>query len=286
MTIRVLLAASVALLITLTGYADAEKPLKILFLSKSSGFEHSVIKRENGQPSLVDRVLTALAPKLNAEVVCTKDADMFTPDGLKAYDVIIFYTTGDLTQPSEDGGKPMPPDGQQVLLDWIKAGGGFVGYHSASDSFHSNASGVTPYVEMIGGEFETHGKQFKGRLRVVSPGHPAIASLQDGYELWDEWYINKNINRDAMHVLALLELGKERQRQPDKYNVPDYPIIWCREYGKGRVLYNGLGHREDVWESDAFQKIVVDNILWAAGKGAAMAEPNYHKVVPKEIPAE
>ena len=281
-----ILMMSMALVFACGGYAADQKALKILFLSKSSGFEHSVIKRENGQPSLVDRVLTTLAPKLNAEIVCTKDADMFTPDGLKNFDVIIFYTTGDLTQPSEDGGKPMPPDGQQVLLNWIKAGGGFVGYHSASDSFHSDATGVSPYIEMIGGEFDTHGKQFKGKLRIASPGHPAIASLPDGYELWDEWYVNKNLNKDAMHVLAILELGKERERQPDKYNVPDYPIIWCREYGKGRVLYNGLGHREDVWESEVFQKVVMDNILWAAGKGATMAEPNYQKVVPREIPAK
>jgi hypothetical protein len=39
----------------------AEEPTRILFLSKSSGFEHSAIRWEEGKPSHVDGVLEELA---------------------------------------------------------------------------------------------------------------------------------------------------------------------------------------------------------------------------------
>jgi len=59
-----------------------------------------------------------------------------------------------------------------------------------------------------------------------------------------------------------------------------YPIAWCRELGAGRVLYNAMGHREDVWDHEMFQAWVGDTIEWAAGEGEAAAAPNWGNVVP------
>ena len=265
---------------------QSAKKQRLLFLSKSEGFEHDVIKQKKGKPSTVDKALTALAEKNNWEITCTKDASLVNPEGLKNFDVVIFYTTGDLTKPSKDGGAAMPENGLDALFGWIKGGGGFVGYHSATDTFHGAGGEVHPYIQMIGGEFDTHGQQFKGRLKPVSPGHPAMEGMPADWVVADEWYINKNINTADMHVLTLLELGEERANQPEKYNIPDYPIIWCRGFGDGRVLYNGMGHRDDVWESEDFQKVVTSNILWASGRGELQADPNYEAVVPKTIPGK
>jgi len=279
----VLMTAVFALL--LSGWAQAAQPIRILYVTKSAGFEHSVVKREGDAPAYSERILSDIAKKAGWTILCTKDASLVNAENLKNYDVVVFYTTGDLTTPGTDGTTPMGANGCQEMLDWIKAGGGFVGFHSANDSFHSTGDTVSPYVEMIGGEFQTHGKQFKGTLKVVSPGHPAIADIPDGWSFWDEWYVSKNLNTAQMHVLALLDPGSERKRQ-DVYNVPSYPIIWCRAYGQGRVLYNALGHREDVWDNELFQKTVIDNITWAKGEGKLDADPNYDKVVPKTVDAE
>ncbi len=279
MTSRILLSAMTFALCT-GAWADA--PLRLLYLTKSSGFEHSVVKRDGDQPAHSERIMAEIAERIGATITITKDAGFVNAENLKNYDVVIFYTTGDLTEPGTDGHPPMGPNGLAELLEWIKGGGGFVGYHSANDSFHSKDGVISPYVEMIGGEFKTHGQQFKGTLRVVSPGHPAIANLEDGWSLQDEWYISENLNTKTMHVLALLDPGKERQRQK-MYDMPSYPIIWCSAYGEGRVLYNALGHREDVWENPKFQQLVIDNLLWASGKGDLMADPNYEAVVPKTI---
>lgn len=266
------------MVISSAGYSET---IRVLYLTKSSGFEHSAVKREGGSLSYSERVLTKLCEDNNWKIECTKDASKINPDNLKNYDVVIFYTTGDLTQPGTDGQPPMKPEDAKEFLNWVKNGGGFIGIHSANDSFHSEGDKVSEYVEMLGGEFETHGQQFKGKVVVVDKGHPALGNFPEVWETMEEWYIMKNLNKEKMHVLALLDPGEERNKQK-MYDRPSYPIIWCIEYGKGRVVYNGLGHREDVWDSKEFQELLRAHILWASGQGPTNAEPNYDKVVPKE----
>ena len=281
---RALIVLSFALMLVTGARAYAE-PLHVLYLTKSAGFEHGMVKRDGDAPAHSEQVLSEIVGRMGGEITVTKDASVVNAENLKNYDVVVFYTSGMLTEAGTDGQPPMGPKGLDELLAWIKAGGGFVGYHSANDSFHSSGDTVSPYVEMIGGEFETHGPQFKGTLVKVDDDHPAIASLEDGWSLWDEWYVSKNLNKEDMHVLALLDPGKVR-KHIKLYNRPNYPIIWCRAYGDGRVLYNALGHREDVWDNETFQQIVVENIEWAAGKGPLDADPNYDEVVPTTIEPE
>lgn len=65
-------------------------PLRVLYFSKSSGFEHSVVKRENGEPSYSERILTRLGAEHDLAVTFSKDGSLFTPEYLAAFDVILF----------------------------------------------------------------------------------------------------------------------------------------------------------------------------------------------------
>ncbi|MBI1320154.1 MAG: ThuA domain-containing protein [Candidatus Hydrogenedens sp.] len=252
--------------------------LKVLFLTKSSGFQHSVITRENDAPAYAERIMTDLVEKDGGTVLNTKDASLINAENLKNYDVVVFYTTGDLTQPGTDGTTPMAETGPQELLDWIGAGGGFVGFHCASDTFHGEGDTVTPYIEMIGGEFAGHGPQFFGKVGVKAPEHPCMEDIPGEWKIKDEWYYFKNFNAENNRVLAELDPGEqvakaEGDRHP-AYAQGPYPIAWCRAYGKGRVFYNAMGHREEVWDEEIFQKGIVDALHWAAGEGDADAAPS------------
>ncbi len=264
--------------------AQADGP-RVLFLTKSSGFEHSVIHADDDGSSHAGRHMrTIVEERLNGTINETKDASDITEAGLANYDVVVFYTTGRLDQPGSDGMPPMPEDGLDTLLGWIEAGGGFIGFHSASDTFkHTPDYTESPYIQMLGGQFMAHGRQFEASIHVVDPGHPTMAAFEEGFTHLEEWYRFSHMNRDAIRVLALLEVGEERRRQR-MYDVPDYPLIWCRSYGEGRVYYNALGHREDVWDNDMFHASIADAIRWAAGEGAAQTEPNWDAVVPTEKP--
>ena len=268
--------------------ALAESPLsgaRILFLSKSEAFEHSVIAQKDGNPSHCDTVMKPLLEEKGATYTSTKDASLINADNLGNYDIVIFYTQGDISKPGKDGAPGIGPNGETELLAWIEKGGLFMGYHAASDTFHTPKDGdVSPFLKMAGGEFAGHGAQFRGTVKVVDPSHPAMASIPEEWTIREEWYKFRNLNEKTMRVLALLDPGKEREKQK-MYNVPSYPMIWCSAYGDGRVYFNGIGHREDVWTSDVFKASIIDAAEWLLDKDNAkpkQTKPNYSNVVPKK----
>lgn len=274
-------------LVCALGLHAADGP-RVLFFNKSAGFEHSVIKVENDKPNHVETIIRPLVEKMNGTLVATKDGAAINKDNLKNFDVVVFYTTEDLCN-SETGDKTpgVGPNGMMELLDWVNEGGGLVGYHCASDTWHrarNQFSPESPYLDMLGGEFRGHGAQFEGTLRVVDANHPTMPHIKDGWTVNDEWYLFTEFQHENMHVLALLDPGEERSKQ-EKYALPNYPVIWCSTPGKGRVFYNAMGHREDVWENEIFQHAYVDAIQWASGKGEAAATPNFADVVPAELDA-
>ena len=145
---------------------------KILFFSKSSGFEHSVISWKNGQPSWAEKQLSVIGQKNGWEFTFFKDGSLFSPEYLKGFDAVLFYTTGDLTTEGTDKQPPMSAAGKQALLDYVKNGGAFAGTHAAADTFHTdNESKKGPdryvnhgdkadrYVRLPGAEFIKHGLQ-------------------------------------------------------------------------------------------------------------------------------
>src|ERR1035441_6194257 len=157
-------------------------------------------------------------------------AEKMSPEALKQYDAVIFAnTTGDL---------PLPD--RQAFLDWIKSGKGFVGMHSAADTFH----GFAGYLDMVGAEFKAHAAQLEIQPINQDPECPACAHLGKDWKVFDEIYQMKNFDPAKVHGLLTLD------KKPD-VNDPSpgvYPVAWCKEYGKGRVFYTSLGHREDVWD--------------------------------------
>ena len=64
------------------------------------------------------------------------------------------------------------------------------------------------------------------------------------------------------------------------YHRPNYPMTWARSYGKGRVFYTSMGHREDVWENPKYQGLLIGALAWATGRVDANIEPNIKQVTP------
>lgn len=262
---------------------------KILFFSKSSGFEHSVISYKTGQPSHAEKVLLELGAKNNWVLTLSKDGSLFSPEYLAQFDAVIFYTTGDLTTPGTDGQPPMTAAGKQALLDYVAGGKGFVGTHSASDTFHTNNEskkgpdryvnhGVQAdvYVRMLGGEFIKHGPQQKAKMRCVDPRFPGLEKYADGFELHEEWYSLKDFPADV-HVLLVQET---EGMKGDEYKRPAFPATWARNHEKGRVFYTSMGHREDIWTNPIFQDVLVGGIKWALGDVQADVTPNLQNATP------
>lgn len=265
---------------------------KVLMFTKSSGFEHDMIKRSGGKLSPAEQIVTDLAQKRGIEVTATKDGSVFSQPTLAQYDAFFFYTTGDLTTAGEDKNPPMTPEGKQAFLDLIHRGKGFIGTHSATDTFEPASAHtdphpperLDPYIAMIGAEFVGHGQQQKARVRVADVRFPGMHLLGQGTELTEEWYALRAFPAD-LHVLLVLET---EGMQGNFYQRPPYPNTWARMYGQGRVFYTALGHREDVWSNPAYQAMLVGAMGWAVRDFNAHIPPDLDRVTPQanQIPAE
>jgi len=262
---------------------------RVLMMTRSQGYEHSVIKRgKKGELSLAERIVTELGKKHGFEVNCTKDGREFLPETLGKYDAFLFETTMDLTKEGGDKQPPMPPEGKQALLKAIADGKGFVGCHCASDTFHSpgdrdknqDAEHMDPYIAMLGGEFIVHGSQQKARMHVVDHEFPGTDRLTD-FDLLEEWYALKNFAPDLHVILVQQTEGMQRKGGDWMYNRPDFPATWARMHHKGRVFYTSMGHREDVWGSERFQNLLLGGLSWALGNVQAEVTPNLDKVAPQ-----
>lgn len=240
-----------------SGWA-AEGAKKLLVVTVTKGFRHSSIPT-------AEKVLQKLAGDAKAGFTvdyARNDEELsskMSAEALKQYDGFIFAnTTGVLPLPDKD-----------AFLKMIKGGKAFIGMHSASDTFHGK-SGVDPYIEMLGGEFQGHGAQAGVECLVQDSKHPATKHLGEAYCIeQEEIYLLKNYNTDGkVHELLVLDKHPNKKKQ-----LGHFPIAWCKEYGQGKVFYTSLGHREDVWENPRYQKHILGGIRWALGLEPGDAAP-------------
>jgi type 1 glutamine amidotransferase len=272
--------AAMSVLTYSTAQAE-DAPKKILFFSKSSGYQHDMIAHPPGQMSPAEKILEQLGKKNNLVFTFTKDGSVFTPENIAKYDAFCFYTTGDLTTLGGDKNPPMSPEGKEAFLQAIRDGKGFVGIHSATDTFHSGAQGVDPYIQMIGAEFVTHDGHVPGHLIVEDRNFPGMSDVPDDFGPPEEWYSLKNFSPN-LHVLLAHNTTAMGKKPP--YNRPNYPCTWAQQYGKGRSFYTSMGHREDVWTNPIFQQVLVGGLKWAVGDVQADVTPNIDKVTPEANP--
>jgi type 1 glutamine amidotransferase len=271
--------------------SDAKKP-RILFFTKSSGYEHSVISWKTGQPSYAEKVLLEIGSRQGWDFEFSKDGSKFSKDYLAQFDAVFFYTTGNLLEEGTDKQPPMSAEGKQALFDFVKAGKGFIGTHSASDTFHTNNEALKgpdrylnhgdkadSYVRFLGGEFIKHGAQQVAKNSVTDAKFPGFEKVGPAYAFQEEWYSLKDFAPD-IHVLSVIDAPS---MTGDEYKRPAYPSTWARKEGDGRVWYTAMGHREDVWTNPTFQSILIGGIQWALGQVRAEVPANLKETAPQAM---
>ncbi|MEW5978694.1 MAG: ThuA domain-containing protein [Acidobacteriota bacterium] len=240
------LAAVVAVALlapTLTLMPNSPKR-KLLYLTHSAGFKHSVLP-------LSEQIVKEIGVRSGAfEATSTQDCSLINADHLKNYDALVFYTTGEL---------PFSEAQKQAFLDFIKSGKGFVGVHSATDTFYQ----WPEYGQIIGGYFDQHPWHEDVNIEVLDPKHPAVRHLAPSFEIKDEIYQFKDFLKDKLHVLLKLDnrsvdLNAKNVKRPDQY----FALSWTNQYGKGRIFYTALGHRDEVWQDSRFQEHLLNGIRW------------------------
>ena len=223
-------------------------PPRVLYVTHSAGFKHAVLP-------LSEQILPELGRRSGSfEATVSSDPAVLAAENLRNYAAVIFYTTGEL--PIDDARK-------RALIEFVRGGRGFVGIHSATDTFYK----WPEYRELVGAYFDDHPWHQEVTIRVEDRQHPATAHLPEHFTLNDEIYQFRDWSRASVHVLLSLDVASVDLKNPAvKRTDKDFALAWIHQFGKGRSFYTALGHEPDVWRDPRFQQHLVGGIQWAIGK--------------------
>jgi type 1 glutamine amidotransferase len=185
------------------------------------------------------------------EVIATEDTSEFSTENLERYAAVMFYTTGEL-----------PISGAQkiALLNFVRSGRGFLGVHSATDTFYT----WPDYLDLIGGYFNGHPWHQSVMIEVVDPSDQLVAFLGNSSQFDDEIYQISDFDYRGSHVLLRLDQSSVDLTKPGVHQrFYGWPLAWTRFYGEGRVFYMALGHEASVWNDARYQRILTNAILWS-----------------------
>jgi type 1 glutamine amidotransferase len=226
----------------------AEK--RVLVYSGSTGYRHDSI------PAAVEAV-KSMGAKAGYIVDATEDPEVFTVEKLKPYKAIVFVSTS--TDPKNPESEWFVGARREALQGFLKDGKGIVALHAAGDSHYHWGW----YGQMIGGYFERHPKGTpKGVVTVVDSKHPATAKLPKTLERNDEWYYYKDFN-PTMRVLVTVDPATIGDGEAD---VNPNPVVWCHDFGGGRVFYSGLGHTAESYSEPYMINLITGGLEYAVGK--------------------
>ncbi len=215
-----------------TAADDKDTPIKVLFL----------LNGHDPRPKapILEKVLKDVG---GFQVTVLESVGKLTDLKRADYDVLLCY-----------GGPQANELQERALEKFLEDGGGIVALH------HSSANSSKAWIRMIGGSFAGHiAGTHKLNVVLTDVKHPVTAGVEP-FEIVDEEYKHKQADVERT-VLA-----KFKERPPGSDQKANMDIIWTREVGKGRVVYNALGHGKEAWENPAWQKITLQSICWAAGK--------------------
>ena len=220
------------------------------FVTNGKGYVH-----ENIQTSV--ETIRKMGAENGFAVDVSDSPSVFTDANLKKYAALVF---------SNSNNEAFANDAQRDAFQrYIRAGGGFVGIHSASGSERD-----WPYFwSVLGGKFVRHPKLQKFTVRVADAHHPATRDLPATFEWTDECYYLDHLNPD-IHPLIVVDPAQLDDPQKATYPGDRFgdrmPLAWYQKFDGGREFYIALGHRKEDYANPILYRQILGGILWAIGK--------------------
>jgi type 1 glutamine amidotransferase len=249
-------ALVLAILAIWSAAAQVQPPKKkLLAIGEVKGFQHdsvshalATIEKLGRQTQLWDTYI-----RTDAELL-TKAKGENNMKNLDYFDAVLFYTTGDLGLTDQQ---------KKDLLSFVRDDGkGFLGTHSATDTYYN----WPEYGELIGAYFNEHPwNQVHCTIRTEDRTFPATAHFPASFPFYDEMYQFKApYARDKVRVLMSIDPSSVDLKNPRVHRTDqDFAVTWVHNYGKGRVFYSSLGHRDEVWDLPDIQKMWIEAVKWA-----------------------
>jgi len=147
-------------------------------------------------------------------------------------------------------------DEEKGLLNAVKRGVGLAGWHGGiGDSFRSNVE----FQYMVGGQWVAHpGGVIPYEVNIKDKKDPVTKGLKNFKMKSEQYYMHIDPNAKVLATTTF-----KGQNDPwIKGSV--IPVVWKKNFGKGRVFYSSLGHVAKDFEVPEAFEIMKRGICWAA----------------------
>lgn len=153
---------------------------------------------------------------------------------------------------AEVEGRSVPAGARDELARHLSTGGAVMGMHTAAICFDDWSA----WGDVLGGSWVWGRSSHPpiGPMIEVEPaaGHPLVDGIEP-FELVDEVYGDLALRPDVDGLLCAVQPGTAG---------PAHPLLWAREHGGGRVVYDALGHHPPSYAVPEHREIVRRALRW------------------------
>ncbi|MEI6514097.1 MAG: ThuA domain-containing protein, partial [bacterium] len=270
------------------------KPRKLLIFDLALEFKHVGIPYANLAFSLMGEKTGTFT------AVVENDPAVFAADSLKQFDAILLNdTTGNLFEDKQL---------RSNLLEFVADGGGLMCLHAAISAFMEKGEDKWPeFGAMIGARPSGHDLDKWGAdaydhermngtpgtcyrinresyiFKAEDPGHP-VSRMFDGqrYPMHVDWsdeilFFGAPYTRDNVRVLISVDTDTamlSNDKPFTKAQPGQFPVVWVKSHGKGRVMYCNFGHNEHVFWHEKLMNFFLASAQFVLGDLVGDTTPN------------
>lgn len=218
-----------------------------------------------------------IAKSSNFSYESTSDWTKLNTETLKDYQVVLFLDS-----------RPVAPEQRLAFENYVKAGGGFLGFHFSA--FALDGSAVPNDWPWYQNEFLGCGQYVSNTwrptsavLRVDNTVHPAVKQVPTMFNSqpneWYRWQFDLRQNPDIEVLLSIHPSSFPLGTGPKPHEIwhqGDFPVFWTNK--KYRMAYCNMGHNDMDYEggtnatlSRTFGNVnqnvlILNTILWLGAK--------------------
>lgn len=161
------------------------------------------------------------------------------------------------------------PKAVAAFEHYIEQGrGGWIGMHHASLLGEFDGYPMWQwYSRFMGGiRWKNYIAGFAAaKVNVEDENHPCMKGVPSSFVIEkDEWYTWDKSPRPNVHVIASVDESSYTPDSPIKMG--DHPVVWTNEHFPARNLYIFMGHSPELFNNQAYTRLLRNAIFWAAGR--------------------
>ncbi|EIW72078.1 hypothetical protein TREMEDRAFT_36411 [Tremella mesenterica DSM 1558] len=240
----------------------------MLVFTATAGYRHDSI-------DTAKQVLGEQGGNYNVSFSFSEDASLFTDDGLRVYDGIMFALNSD---------EILNTDQQAALARWIQSGGVIVAVHSGCACLYNDSA----FNQSVGALFDYHPMIQSATFTRLNTTHPATSSLPDRWTYDEEvYYFRSDPRSNGAVVLLSVDESSYNDDGSSSGSYPSqgepHPIAWYIEsplsaqplllgaVKAGRSFTTSLGHLNSTWQNQTFIDHLMGGVTWALEGASTLA---------------